>query len=1097
MARLSDMRIVRVIETRAEVTGAEQATAKLNEVGAAYNRVGQAAVASARVTEASARGQATIAGYYERTRRQIDPLVAASEKFERQMRALDRAHAAGLSSLDEHTRLVGLARGRLDAFAGANDNVAKSLGLARHEAINLTRQLGDVATMAAMGASPMSILTSQAAQITDIFASSERGLMGWVRSIGPMVGGVTAVGGAMLLSAKAAWDYSDGQDAAARSLNGLGRLSGATVGGINAAAEASAGAARISVASAREMGSTFAATGRIGESLYADLTVTAARYARTTGTDVIDATSKLAQAFADPVRGAAELNKALGGLSGRTLELIERQSAAGNRLGAQKTLQDALQASLVGVTEGTNGWAAAWERVARGAQNAYDWTGKHLRQAVTTTNTDRIRDLMERSNPAAAEPGGRASLIDYFTRRDARIEGSDPDAEAARAAARSREELEYLMEDMRRRSQAGMAAVRQADIADKTARAKGIVGQLTPTNADILQLTTWRTTLKEALDTGQASSGTAEALARVNRLLAQGGTEASQLRDAARDAFNIAGLRPYERGLAEIENRFGRILENVTDPKVREAMNLAKADERRAYVVQNTDVVQRDYRDRLGEMGRNLGFQRESFGQAPEEVERLRARMELLNDAARTGQDVAARYGAGWESMAAQMGRAKAATDEMQRSQQLVITGMDEMRSGSRGLFTGIFSDFRSGKSPLDGVLSSLGRMQDQAFDRMVSRPLTEMMMGREGTAQGGLLSGLFNGTGFNFGNLFGQAANSNVLGSAVGAATGLSATGTMTVNAASVIVNGGVGGVSGAAGSGLADLVGGKSAMPRSIAGAGDAARALPIPDLPGVTPWPVPKVTSAAIPDIGPSLLSRLGIPGITPTPRSGIYSGSLDPTSERYSPLQSALENKASELAKAGGDLTSAIGKTAEGVGTSGSDLVGSLAGAAGKFLEKLPSTGIFGLSGGGGAGFAVGGYTGMGGKYEPAGVVHRNEFVIPSETVDRMGAGYFSRYLPGYAEGGLVAPAPQMPAPIMRAPMMPPAAAGTPAPAPLNIVINEAPGVQTTVRQDGNNITIDQMERQLEGRLAGRMAHGRGDLGRAVGARSAGNAATRAG
>jgi len=55
----------------------------------------------------------------------------------------------------------------------------------------------------------------------------------------------------------------------------------------------------------------------------------------------------------------------------------------------------------------------------------------------------------------------------------------------------------------------------------------------------------------------------------------------------------------------------------------------------------------------------------------------------------------------------------------------------------------------------------------------------------------------------------------------------------------------------------------------------------------------------------------------------------------------------------------------------------------------------------------SGFADGGYTGSGGKYEPKGVVHGNEYVIPSETVNKLGPSYFDRYLPGYADGGYVA------------------------------------------------------------------------------------------
>jgi hypothetical protein len=61
-----------------------------------------------------------------------------------------------------------------------------------------------------------------------------------------------------------------------------------------------------------------------------------------------------------------------------------------------------------------------------------------------------------------------------------------------------------------------------------------------------------------------------------------------------------------------------------------------------------------------------------------------------------------------------------------------------------------------------------------------------------------------------------------------------------------------------------------------------------------------------------------------------------------------------------------------------------------------------------------GHAAGGYTGRGGKYEPAGTVHRDEVVLPSEVVHRDAAFLRARYgylpgmseLPGYADGGFV-------------------------------------------------------------------------------------------
>src|SRR5690606_4220807 len=73
-----------------------------------------------------------------------------------------------------------------------------------------------------------------------------------------------------------------------------------------------------------------------------------------------------------------------------------------------------------------------------------------------------------------------------------------------------------------------------------------------------------------------------------------------------------------------------------------------------------------------------------------------------------------------------------------------------------------------------------------------------------------------------------------------------------------------------------------------------------------------------------------------------------------------------------------------------------------------------------------GFADGGYTGSGGKYDPAGIVHKGEFVHTQENVSQPGmlqfhtdllktndldAAYTKHKLRGYADGGPVGYAPQ--------------------------------------------------------------------------------------
>jgi hypothetical protein len=88
---------------------------------------------------------------------------------------------------------------------------------------------------------------------------------------------------------------------------------------------------------------------------------------------------------------------------------------------------------------------------------------------------------------------------------------------------------------------------------------------------------------------------------------------------------------------------------------------------------------------------------------------------------------------------------------------------------------------------------------------------------------------------------------------------------------------------------------------------------------------------------------------------------------------------------------------------------------------------PLASAFGTSESGGLlgklfnGFAEGGYTGSGGKYEPAGVVHKGEYVMSAEAVRRAGVGNLEvlhRQLKGYSSGGLVG-MPSLPSPTSMA------------------------------------------------------------------------------
>lgn len=79
------------------------------------------------------------------------------------------------------------------------------------------------------------------------------------------------------------------------------------------------------------------------------------------------------------------------------------------------------------------------------------------------------------------------------------------------------------------------------------------------------------------------------------------------------------------------------------------------------------------------------------------------------------------------------------------------------------------------------------------------------------------------------------------------------------------------------------------------------------------------------------------------------------------------------------------------------------LGSLLGGFGNMLPGSQ----WNIAAGGGVGlYDKGGYTGSGGKYDPAGIVHKGEYVFDQEATRRIGIGNLSRLHRGYANGGLV-------------------------------------------------------------------------------------------
>ncbi|MGX9359627.1 phage tail tape measure protein [Pantoea ananatis] len=139
---------------------------------------------------------------------------------------------------------------------------------------------------------------------------------------------------------------------------------------------------------------------------------------------------------------------------------------------------------------------------------------------------------------------------------------------------------------------------------------------------------------------------------------------------------------------------------------------------------------------------------------------------------------------------------------------------------------------------------------------------------------------------------------------------------------------------------------------------------------------------------------------------------------------STMSSALDNMSSMLVSSKADWKSwglsvlqMISKVAlqiavvNAVGSSGSSLgsiFGSVAGSFGGVAAGsagAASTGAMGLATSY-TGYDGGGFTGWGGKHEPAGVVHKGEFVFTKEATERIGVSNLYSMMKGYADGGVV-------------------------------------------------------------------------------------------
>lgn len=1122
----------------------------------------EADVREARGNAKRAAGERELGGYLDERLQQADPLTAAYKRHEEAVARINRARQIGLRTEQELASILVYEAKVLHEVE--RDFGSGKSGFRAHQRVNLGYQANDVIGGLIMGQSPFMVAAQQGPQVAQILGDHEGGVRGGVKALGrdllgliptsAMVWGGIASGAALAaLAIGTARDRTREFEMALRV--GAGRRSGMVASDIEALA-AGRGNTFMSRGDARNAALTFGSAGMSRDIVRASLGTADSLAQAVFGGDMGEAQKALTVAFKGGAKGMVELVDSVNPLSAAQRNMLEMTYAANGDLAGFSTGLKYLNDGLRGAV----GEVPLWRR----GLNRLGDTASDLADAFLKEGQRKLEDTVREARGIASGVGSFLATSSADARRGsplaiaggvrAPVQGGDPfnlplppdvgnagaliesEVQGGKAGAREvdaltrayggeaaalfalqkdlaaydrllgsnavRQEMstaelvnarlarERLAAQIRDHSTAEQDATRAFELGLQSTRAYTVEQRLAAVSAQRME----EVSRNKAL----AHTKEAEATRAVTLEMEKYKAAAEQSLRAALDQYKTAGMLPFPKQLAELAIKRDRSIQQFGNADLYNSIYAAEAATARRNA-SAAALYQMNFG--INEQYRAYEFQRGSFGQPDQVVETMRSKMEMLNAAMRDGQTVTERYGAGWEALAAQMGKAKAATDELARAQQNVIAGLDELRSGSRGLTTGIFSDLRQGQNPTKNIANNLGRMADQMFDRTVSKPLFESLMGRDGTGQLGLL---------------GQGLNSMGLGGLLGdTKTGIfggmpTTTASMSVNAAVVNIGG-----AGIAGFG-AGFPGGTGSLPSVLGGLGGTSS----PYATAAAQDAAMRATGAsdlARSDYATSLLSRM-YPGTTPSLPTSTLGWSPDAIGRA---IEQAGKGAAGALDATAGGLTSAGDGLVKSLGG-----IGDLLSSGGKIIDRFAPTV-------GSMGWAAGGYTGHGGRYEPAGVVHRGEYVFSAHAVSRIGLGTLDAMhsgVPGYAAGGLVrdpvsasmqhplmgrsllesssgamlgyrdmtAPKATLPSPVMLAPVIAPAAAPS-----LSINVKNEMGGRAEVQKgslqpDGKGgYTMDMVVREVERRLAGNMMDGRGALRGAVRNEAGGSAGTRMG
>lgn len=520
--------------------GVSEAARQFDDLARAQEAARRAMELAARQTDIQERSVTRLGPKLDAYTAKHDPLAKALRDVERGEALVAAARARGIEVTQAHLGALDKARERHERLSGGLNDNAKAAGLARHEWINLSRQMQDVGVSLAGGQNPLTVLLAQGSQIGDIFSSSRAGAGAAVKEFGLTVlryavNPLTLAAAAAAATALSFVRWKEQTDALIISLNGVGSASGQTLDQVNRLAEEGAGLAGISNASARGLAGQFLNAGVPGSAIGGAIGLTS-DFSHKLGVGVEDIGKELASAFAEPAKGADDLARRYGLVSFAEREHIKELAAVGERSAAAAELLQILSKRLGELEDPTWRVTKLWEAAKKGFWNGVDKFGETIDRSIQG-GEGLASQRAERAN-RAAEAERRAK--------------DDRAAERANDLNRLREDATFAVREISARTFAEREAL-------STQRA-------------------WTSAMRETHDAVKASIAAESERAK---MLAEAARKSDDMLRSARDQNELSRLSPFERAMREIDFKYRdareQLLPSALNTTADAAQNLTSA----------------------------------------------------------------------------------------------------------------------------------------------------------------------------------------------------------------------------------------------------------------------------------------------------------------------------------------------------------------------------------------------------------------------------------------------------------------------------------------------------------------------------------------